>query len=76
MTHKIGQTVLPTLPLWTVAAERGTPEHDYLLMHIDGVHSARQMVRDGRRCLVVKAEQQPYPAWDTTMFMLQVVERT
>ena len=75
MTHKIGQTALPALPIWQVTAERGTPEHDYLMMHIDGIHGMRQMVHDGRRCMVVKAEQQPYPAWDVTVFTLQVMER-
>ena len=76
MTHKVGQTALPTLPLWTVTAERGTPEHDYLMMHIDGIHGMRQMVHDGRRCMVVIAEQQPYSRLDTTVFTLQVVERS
>jgi hypothetical protein len=75
MMAKVRQTALPELPCVTVEATRGTPEHDYLMMHIDGEHSARQMVHEGRRCLVVEAEQQAYPYLDTTVFQLQVVER-
>ena len=75
MSRRVGQTALQELPCVTVEAARGTPEHDYLMTHIDGAHNMRQMVHDGRRCLVVKAEKRPYPAWDTTVFTLQVVER-